>query len=93
MVDSGFTGVGFFTRPDYLEQYRTGSERVCGGVFFAGRDGWSQLGVQVLGAAVITAFTAACRWVSAHKPTLTLALDSLISQHETTGVAGGCGRI
>ena len=63
-VDSGSTGVGFFTRPDYLEQYRTGSNRVCGGVFFAGRDGWSQLGVQVLGATVITAFTAACRWAS-----------------------------
>ncbi len=81
-VDSGSTGVGFFTRPDYLAQYRTGSDRVCGGVFFAGRDGWSQLGVQLLGATVITAFTAACRWASGYLP---LWKACLVSQHDRCG--------
>ena len=54
-------GTGFLARPDYIAEYRGTSERICGGVFYAGYDGWQQLGVQALGAVVITVFTGACR--------------------------------
>ena len=54
-------GTGFLARPDYIAEYRGTSERICGGVFYAGHDGWQQLGVQLLGAVVITVFTGICR--------------------------------
>ena len=54
-------GVGFLARPDYIAEHRGTSERICGGVFYAGHDGWQQLGVQALGAVVIIVFTGACR--------------------------------
>ena len=59
--EGALPGTGFLARPDYIAEYRGTSERICGGVFYAGYDGWQQLGVQALGAVVITVFTGACR--------------------------------
>ncbi|KAK9837144.1 hypothetical protein WJX81_005991 [Elliptochloris bilobata] len=56
----GILGVGFLARPDYIQEYRGTDKRICGGIFYAGHDGWQQLGVQALGAVVIIVYTGAC---------------------------------
>jgi len=49
----GLLGAAFFSKPALLRAYRGPAHAECGGVFYAGRAGWTQLGVQALGVVAI----------------------------------------